>query len=212
MRVHRGSEAVRTLIVIPIIHTEHDTGSLLEQVKHEYVTRFGEQKWGEHLHAIDQIWNTIYATVRALHLPYASVRIYQDGLPVCGKEVAIVREVAGTGSRNHQLVLELIEKGAQVMGTEDPNLLVQEYQLLRGSLADPNKSSVQQQHRDGQGRALLSARDRFIARRINDTLRVGETGLLFVGMAHRVEPLLAGDVSVRHLVASLKEMSAGLAP
>lgn len=39
---------MRTLIVIPIIHTEQDMGSLLEQVKQEYVTRYGHEKWAEH--------------------------------------------------------------------------------------------------------------------------------------------------------------------
>ena len=35
---------MRTLIVIPIIHTEQDMGSLLERVKQEYVARYGHDK------------------------------------------------------------------------------------------------------------------------------------------------------------------------
>ena len=184
---------MRILIVIPIIHTEQDMGSLLEQTKQAYVTRYGHEKWTEHLKSIDDVWSGIRQMIAALELPYARVRLYQDGLPLCGKEEEIVKEVAAQGSQNHQLLVELIAQGAQLMGTEDPPLLLQEYQFHQGAL--------QQE----QSRELLAERDRFIAGRINATLPAGEIGLLFVGMAHSVEPLLEVDILTRHLLPSLKE-------
>ena len=36
---------MRTLIVVPIIHTEQDMGSLITQIKREYIARFGHEKW-----------------------------------------------------------------------------------------------------------------------------------------------------------------------
>ena len=66
---------MRTLIVIPIIHTEQDMGSLLEQIKQEYVTRYGHEKWTEHLKSIDEVWSGIRRMIVALELPYASVRL-----------------------------------------------------------------------------------------------------------------------------------------
>ena len=194
---------MRTLIVIPIIHTEQDMGSLREEIKQQYVTRYGDQKWTEHLKSIDQVWSGIRQVIAALALPYARVRLYQDGLPLCGKEARIVKEVAAQGSQNHQLLVELMAQGAQLMGTEDPSLLLQEYQLLQSALGGEKRGHENLQQE--QSRGLLAKRDRFISGRINSTLLAGEIGLLFVGMAHSVEPLLERDILTRHLLPSLRE-------
>lgn len=194
---------MRTLIVIPIIHTEQDMGFLREEIKQEYVTRYGDRKWTEHLKLIDQVWSGIRQMIAVLALPYAKVRLYQDGLPLCGKEAGIVKEVAAQGSQNHRLLVELMEQGAQLMGTEDPSLLLQEYQLLQSALGDEKRGHENLQQE--QSRGLLGQRDRFIAGRINATLLAGEIGLLFVGMAHSVEPLLERDILTRHLLPSLRE-------
>jgi len=194
---------MRILIVIPIIHTEQDMGSLLEQTKQAYVTRYGHEKWAEHLKSIDQVWSGIRQMIAALELPYASVRLYQDGLPLCGKEPDIVKEVAARGGQNHQLLVELMEQGARLMGTEDPPLLLQEYQFHQGTLGGGKQGHENQLLE--QSRGLLAERDRFIAERINATLSAGEIGLLFVGTAHSVEPLLDVDILTRHLLPSLKE-------
>jgi hypothetical protein len=139
----------------------------------------------------------------ALELPYGSIRLYQDGLPLCGKEEDIIKEVAARGSQNHQLLLELIAQGAQLMGTEDPDLLLQEYRLHQ-VVMDDEKHGRENTH-EAQSQALLCARDRFIAGRINTTLMTGDVGLLFLGMAHAVEPLLDTDILVRHPLPSLRK-------
>jgi hypothetical protein len=188
---------MRSLIIVPIIHTERDMGSLLEQVKNAYVMRYGQEKWVEHLQSIDRVWVDIRAKVAALELPYPMVRVYQDGLPVCSKEAEIVRQVANSGSPNHQLILELMAKGAQLMGTEDPKLLLQEYHLVKRGLATAAQPHEPRSQLEAESAGLLTERDRYIATRINETLQPGETGLLFLGMAHAVEGFLASDVRVR---------------
>lgn len=193
---------MRTLIVIPIIHSEQDMGSLLEQIKQEYVTRYGREKWTEHLKSIDEVWTGIRQVITALVLPYASVRLYQDGLPLCGKEADIVKDVAAQGSKNHQLLVELMAQGARLTGTEDPRLLLQEYQFHQGA---GDGSPGHENQRAQQSRRLLSARDRFIAQRIDSTLAAGEIGLLFLGLAHSVETFLPTDILVRHLLPSLRQ-------
>jgi len=194
---------MRTLIVIPIIHTEQDMGGLSEKVKQQYVTRYGAKKWAEHLKSINQVWNGIRQMIAGLELPYVKVRLYQDGLPLCGKEANIVKEVATQGSKNHQLLTELMAQGAQLMGTEDPALLLQEYQLLQ-SVLDGEKQGYGNLQEE-KSRVLLAQRDRFIAGRINATLSADEMGLLFVGMAHSVEPLLDPDILTQPLLPSLRE-------
>ena len=194
---------MRTLLAIPIIHTEHDMGTLLEHIQREYVARFGQDKWHAHLRSIDDVWVGIRQMLTLLELPHVSVRLYQDGLPVCGKEREIVLDLASQGSVNHQLLLELMTKGAQLEGTEDPGLLLQEYRFHQGQLR--NSLPEQEQQRSELSQKLLLQRDQFIAERINATLRVGEIGLLFLGLAHAVNAFLDADILVKPLLASLHE-------
>lgn len=187
---------MRILIVIPIIHTQQDMGSLLEFTKQAYINRYGQEQWVAHLKSIDQIWDGIRQMIAALELPIVNLRLYQDGLPLCGNEAEIVNEVANRGSQNHQILVELMARGAQLMGTEDPKLLLQEYRSQLDALNDSKNT---------QSDKLIAARDQFIAERINRTLMTDEVGLLFLGMAHRIEPLLETNILVRHLLPSLRE-------
>lgn len=193
---------MRTLFLVPIIHTEHDMGSLLEPVKQEYLRQHGAEKWDEHLKAIQGLWIKIRGVVESLSLPYARLRLYQDGLPECGRELDIVKEVAARGSPNHQLLLDLMERGARLMGTESPQLLVAEYRLHTESVLNTSPQAANQ--RQQQSNSLLVQRDRHIATRINSTLLSGESGLLFLGMTHSVEPLLDGDILVKNLLPALR--------
>lgn len=194
---------MRTLIVIPIVHTEQDMGSLLEQARLAYVGKFGEEKWAAHLKSIADFWLGIAQIINSLDPHYASVRLYQDGLPICGKEDEIVRDVAAQGSKNYQLLVELMALGSRLMGTEDPQLLLREYRFHQDALSD--RASEHEAQRVEQSRQLLVERDRFIADRINATLLADEVGLLFLGLAHSVEKLLDADILVRQLLPSLRD-------
>src|SRR3972149_3791280 len=103
---------MRRLIHIPIIHSAVDLGSLSESVKAHYAKVVGERVWSQREQVVAELWRHIRQSIQLLHLNYRSVRIYQDGLPVCGFEDRIVRELAGAGSFNHQLIVELIDQGA----------------------------------------------------------------------------------------------------
>ncbi len=192
---------MRTLLKIPIIHTAQDMGSLRDQTEQAYLDRFGHEKWLAHLKSIDEIWDGISQSIISLELPCTAVRLYQDGLPVCAKEAEIVRDVARQGSKNHRLLLDLMAQGARLMGTEDANLLLREYQLHQPRPAQPGANDEQLLR--AQGRELLLLRDRFMAQRINETLLTNEIGLLFLGLAHDIEPLLNPDILVRNLLPGL---------
>lgn len=196
---------MRLLIKIPIVHAAQDMGSLRARIRQEYIGRYGHEKWLEHLKSIDEIWDGIRQTIASLKLPCAAVRLYQDGLPVCGKETEIVRDVAEQGSKNHLLLLELMAQGAQLMGTEDPALLLKEYQLHQPGPSDTQTND--DPTRQEQGRKLLMERDHYIAQRIHQTLLTNEIGLLFLGLAHSVEPLLHSDILVKNLRPSLSAQS-----
>ena len=117
-------------------------------------------------------------------------------MPVCGKEEQIVHELAGAGSLNHQLVLELMGKGAVLVGTEDPQLLIREYQLQRRQMDAAARNDTAAPSLSGEAADVLAARDRFIAQRIAATLQDGETGLLFLGAAHRIDALRLEGIDV----------------
>jgi hypothetical protein len=149
---------------------------------------------------IDGIWTQIEQAIDSWSLPYEKVRLYQDGLPVCGRELAIVSDLAQAGSRNHQLLLRLKGRGATLMGTESADLLVQEYNLIKQTLAanDPATVARRETRRQESSLSILKRRDQAIAERINHTLCRGEIGLLFLGMLHSLEGRLARDIQVTH--------------
>ena len=187
----------RTLIYFPIVHTQADMGALQESVARATLEKAGRAGLARKTAAIDQIWTEIEAAIDALPLSFDRVRLYQDGLPVCGREAEIVTELAQAGSRNHQLLLRLMAQGAVLMGTESGDLLVQEYQLARQSLTTrPPRAAGVAASRRALSEALLQRRDQFMAQRINETLKNGETGILFLGMLHSLERHLHPDVKV----------------
>jgi len=185
---------MRELIYAPIVHTEVDMGTLSESAKREYISRYGNEKWEQHVTIIGEMWVGLRKKIFSMNLPYERLRIYQDGLPVCGKEVEIVREIAGRGSPNHRIVMELIEKGARLEGTEDPALLVEEYKniqkLYTSSTAEERLKALEDFKRSAEG--SLVRRDNYIARRIDSTLGENEFGLLFIGLQHAVNKYLKG--------------------
>lgn len=181
---------MRRLIYVPIIHTEIDMGSLGQQLRHEYIKRYGLRRWKEHKRVVKVMWKGIEDKLEGLRLDYPKVKIYQDGLPCCGKELELVKDIARSGSLNYQLILKLVERGAQVMGTEDPLLLREEYH----SITSGSKDDV---------RERLSKRDSFIAQRVQDTLAEGETGILLMGLIHRVDGKLPKDIHVEFLIHHL---------
>ena len=128
-----------------------------------------------------------------------TIRLYQDGLPVCGRELEIVTEVAESGSLNHQILLRLVEKGAILMGTESPELLLEEYELAKQTLSSNNIGEIRplKTSQNEMRETLLRRRDRSIAERINSTLAKGETGIIFLGLLHSLDSLLDSDILVR---------------
>ena len=118
-------DQTKQLIYIPILHTEADMGSLASGMKKTYISRFGKTKYSSHARAIDEMWNGMKKRLVALKFNLSKTKIYQDGLTNCGIEQKIVQDLAKRGSLNHLLVMWLIEQGSTLVGTEDPDLLIQ---------------------------------------------------------------------------------------
>jgi hypothetical protein len=193
----------RTLIHFPIIHSQMDMGGFSETVREVTLGKLGLGEWKRKINLVKQFWTDIEQAIRGLDLPLKRIRLYQDGLPVCGREIEIVTELAEKGGPNHILLQHLMKKGAMLMGTESPALLIEEYRLMKEILASGNVQEtirLEAMHKKACD-ALLEKRDAYIADRIAATLKAGETGLLFLGILHRIEGRLPKDI---HLLYPLK--------
>lgn len=198
-------QCVRTLIYVPIVHSEVDLGSMGDEVRRRFEEAFGPGEWTRRYASVEAMWDGLRTKIFELLLSWPHTRLYQDGLPVCGRESEIVRDLAAQGSRNYQLLAELMARGAILMGTEDPELMVAEYRRIQSLVqaaqrCEPDSVVEKLKH---EGEDILRKRDAFIAHRIETTLQEGETGILFLGMLHRVDEQLNGSFDVRQLIHSL---------
>jgi len=178
------------LIYVPVVHSTVEMGSAAPAYKAAFVARYGESKWAERSAEFDAVWRGIADAIDRLGLDLKHVKLYQDSLPVCGRERELVRDLASQGSRNHQLLESLMREGATLVGVESPTLLLDEYRLLQS----PERT-------EAQAAALLEARDRFIAGRIDATLGDDEDGVLFIGALHRVAKFLPQRIKCEYLAA-----------
>ena len=196
------ADYTRRLVHVPILHSPADMGSMGEGLAAAIIDRFGRRHWDEYLALLDGFWQAVRAEIEGLGLGYRQVDLYQDGLPVCGKELELVKKAAAAGSENHQLLLDLVARGANLVGTEDPKLLLDEYRDMKTALEDRPRAACppEQTGETSRYRRTLTKRDAYISRRIGESLRPGRTGILLLGMMHDVEPLLPTDIVVTRLV------------
>lgn len=191
---------MRTLLYVPIIHTSADLGSIAKEVTKRGITELGEEVWEEHIKTIEGFWNDISHYFDSIDV--SGMKIYQDGM-VVGDEMAqkIVEETAKTGSRNHELVLSLLKKGAILVKTEDFNLV----KIERDRLFKITQAKTVAEKLLGFIRykltknMLLNKRDEYIAQRIDETLQEDQTGILFIGAYHDIKRKLHGDIQIREI-------------
>lgn len=195
----------RRLIYVPILHSRHDMGSLGAAAEGDYVGKLGKRLWQHHVEAIGEMWSGIKKRILKLKLPCDRTYIYQDGLPTCGREKEIINALARQGSPNHVIIRWLMNRGATVVGTEDPRLLVQEYNYLKQifeSRGNGQKEDLLKEY-EKVAPELLIKRDLYIRDRMNSTLPNGGIGILFMGLMHRVDELLPSDIYVSYLIYRL---------
>jgi len=187
---------MRKLIYVPIIHTYPDLGSLAADLE-EKATRLIGNYWKKHKDTIKRYWKEIEIFLEMNN--FVKVLIFQDGLPEGGKTAqAIIDELAQTGSANYQLLKRLTEKGARLQKTEDTGLLKQEYQLTKDLVGRKNFMSAIFAFLKYKlmKNKLLVARDKYIAKQINQNLKEEETGICFLGAYHDVLSKLASDIKI----------------
>jgi len=179
---------------------EPDLGSEAAAIDSKSASLFGEERWAKHKDSVVKFWENIadyFTTVNA-----SPLKVYQDGLPADGAlGRKIVEEAAKRGSKNHQIILSLMARGAEISKTEDPSLLQEEYEYitrLTRSRSIPEKTITSARYKLRKNQ-LTKERDKFVAKTIDETLKEGETGVLFMGSYHNIFPYLPKDIVVKQL-------------
>jgi len=179
-------QSKRHLIIIPIVLTRADWGSLESKalVDQEYETM------------ATQYWQAVSEYVQRLPGDFSELRVYQDGLPDISTKI-VTKIVEETQTANYKLLRWLRNKGALIMGTESRPLLLQGKAALETFLNAPEeqKHAALLEYRKVSA-CLLEGRDKYIAQRIKATLPEGGIGILFLGLAHEVKRSLEQEMEV----------------
>lgn len=189
---------MRRLIYVPIIHTDPDLGRLAEGITEQTKEVVGTKNWQRHKRIVNRYWQGIGKFWENEEV--SGFKIFQDGMlanGVVGRR--IVKELGNKGrSVNYKIVEQLMKKGAELVKTEDPELLKEEYLLTRELIKRKSFLGGLFAYFRYKWRKdkLLAERDAYIIKRINECLQEGETGICFLGAYHQLLPNLPKDITV----------------
>lgn len=191
---------MRKLLYVPIIHLGSDLGSIAPDIDKRSTQICGIERWERHKQTVSTFWDNIEKYFKKLNAD--NLKIYQDGLMADGElGLKIIEEGAQKESKNYRIIVDLIRRGGEIRKTEDIALLKEEYnRILKLSQSKSiwERAAAYIGYRFHKDR-LMEKRDRFIAGTINQTLKAGETGALFIGAYHDVFTHLAEDIAVKEV-------------
>jgi len=191
---------MKALIYVPIIHMSSDMGSLAKDLNTRGIADLGEELWKEHIKTVETFWDELSHYFDSIHV--SGMKIYQDGMIAEGEiGKKIVQEGAKSGSKNYELVSELLKRGAILVKTEDFKLVEKErVRLIAITQAKslPEKLIAFMKYKLVKNR-LLNKRDKFIAGRVDETINQDETGIIFIGAYHNIKDRLPKDVRIMEI-------------
>lgn len=188
---------MRTLYYVPMIHSDKDLAELGPIVRDLKRKIYGEKALTHDEHAVDKLWEQIRTWVLKTVGDARGLIIYQDGMPVGPREK--IRQLFDLVLAEHpesplfRLTKELLDSGAILEGTEDFNLLSKRIDVYREiyqattrcqNLQDTEELIIKRVKEQDD---LVVQADRFIAKRINETLPEDGRSILFMGYRHKVD-------------------------
>jgi hypothetical protein len=196
---------MRTLIYVPVIHTSADLGSIAKEVAKRGIRDLGQELWDKHRKTVEGFWDVVSDYFDSIDVK--DMKIYQDGMVAedeVGKKIA--EDTAKAGSKNYQLILKLLDRGAVLVKTEDFKLVKKEYDRL---LAITQAKSITKKiiafiKYKLVKVILLNRRDNFIANRIEQTLKAEEKAILFIGAFHNIKKRLPLDIRIKEVKDAAK--------
>lgn len=191
---------MRKLYVVPIIHTGADLGTLATGIDKIGNSILGEDFWLRHKGIVAGFWDSISSFFNSL--PVVGFKLYQDGLIADGEiGMRIVEQGVKDGSQNYQLIASMVEKGVELVRTEDLPLVKREYDLISQVVKAKSSMEIVAASMEYKlaAKELLRNRDNYIAQRIAQTLTDFGTGILFLGAYHDVISRLPPDIIVNEV-------------
>lgn len=174
-----------TLYYVPMIHTPQELGSLKNAFLAVQTKAYGEKGSHERMEAIERYWQEVERRMQlnGLYRPESASRlhVFVDGLPNTEESLVkkIVEELISQEIPAYIIIKTLLENGAAIHGTENPELLLEEHrywtEISQGKTPDPEIAQ-----------RLLRSRDQYIAEHIISVVPDEEFAILFIGRSHDV--------------------------
>ena len=184
---------MRTLTVVPIIHTQKEFGILEGKIQHLQQRAHGISTMEQLLEAKATYWIAVDYCITKTYAEkpelLQQLHIFIDSLPVTSDEILekIIRDHRERKFPMYVIAAALREKGAHIHGTENPHLLIEEHAYWKGRFERDEPEDVPKERR------MLQDRDAAIAARINAIVPDEESALLFIAALHRVRDAFHTD-------------------
>ena len=186
---------MRILYYVAIVHSPEESGHSRERVKEYLKKRWGEEAISQTEKMITDYWQVADQKIENEkekgNLEPSNLSIYVDSLPI-GMEEKFAKSGMEAKIPYWLIIKKLTDKGAKLVGTEDPKLYFTEAQECNQALGMMDFDSIYlkritfQDLKKIERTELTQQRDKFIAGRINETLSENGIGLLFLGAIHKV--------------------------
>ena len=219
LAIGRGIK-MSTLYYVPMIHSDEELAELSPVIKELRVRFYGADTAEQDKQSIRELWKYTRAWVLEKIKDPRGLVIYQDGIPIGPREK--IRQLFTLVLKEHPrsplflLIKELLDRGAILEGTEDFNLLqkrVAAYkEIYRHSRECRDINDIKERiiKKVEELDDLIIQSDRFIARRISQTLPEDGRGILFMGHRHCVDEELMKMQSSRLLLSPIQIIKLGV--
>ena len=184
---------MRTLTVVPIIHTQQELGRWEKKITSIRQHAYGICETKQFLADIKSYWEKVDRYVTKAYFEkqdtLARLHIFIDSLPITNETICetIIRKSCETKIPAFIIAVALREKGAHIHETENAELLLEEYGYWKGCLERGEPENNEKERR------MLQDRDAAIVKRINAIVPHEESALLFIGALHRVADAFRAD-------------------
>ncbi|MFQ6050072.1 MAG: hypothetical protein ACE5K4_00085 [Candidatus Hydrothermarchaeota archaeon] len=163
---------MRTLIYIPRMYSRNEFERLASKVPEDF-----EERSNEYWDYVEEKLGPLMK-LRRIH------KVYHESLCESGDEG--LKTLSSFDKRNYSIVKKLIESGAELQTTEDRLLIAETKEWFEQSKSNPLLLELYEES--------MRERSEHIARIIDQTLKDGETGAIFVDSELKIN--LPGDIRV----------------
>jgi len=145
----------------------------------------GDESPADYQEKFNDYWNQVEAQMENLELKLGKINKIYHELVANGSEEGI-NNIKELNNKSYQIAKNRLDKGAQIEATEESELLTESMdwsRCLTTGLQNPNVfTRVYELYMEASKK-----RNEYIARQIDETLKVDETGILFMREGHQVQ-------------------------